>query len=170
MIFENAHEILKKLKQKEVSAQEVLESFLKQVEAVNPSINAVVALDAERALEKAKKADKKTASKSKLGSLHGLPMTIKDAFEVEGIVSTGAILLGKTIFQKEMQRQFKDWLMQEQSFLVKPMCLFYLQIYKALIKFMALQIILGIWKELLVDLRRFCSSFGCRHDAFGTWF
>ena len=89
MIFENAHEILKKLKQKEVSAQEVLESFLKQVEAVNPSINAVVALDAERALEKAKKADKKSASRSKLGSLHGLPMTIKDAFEVEGIVSTG---------------------------------------------------------------------------------
>ena len=89
MIFENAYEILKKLKQKEVSAQEVLESFLKQVEAVNPSINAVVALDAERALDKAKKADKKTASKSKLGSLHGLPMTIKDAFEVEGIVSTG---------------------------------------------------------------------------------
>ena len=73
MIFENAHEILKKIKQKEVSAQEVLESFLKQVEAVNPSINAVVALGAERALEKAKEADKKIASKSKLGSLHGLP-------------------------------------------------------------------------------------------------
>ena len=66
MIFENAHEILKKIKQKEVSAQEVLESFLKQVEAVNPSINAVVALDTERALEKAKEADKKIASKSKL--------------------------------------------------------------------------------------------------------
>ena len=47
-----------KIKQKEVSAQEVLES-LKQVEEVNPSINAVVALDAERALEKAKEADKK---------------------------------------------------------------------------------------------------------------
>ena len=62
MIFENAHEILKKIKQKEVSAQEVLESFLKQVEAVNPSINAVVALDAERALENAKEADKKMTS------------------------------------------------------------------------------------------------------------
>ena len=62
MIFENAHEILKKIKQKEVSAEEVLESFLKQVEAVNPSINAVVALDAERALDRAKEADKKIAS------------------------------------------------------------------------------------------------------------
>ena len=89
MIFEYAHEILKKIKLKEVSALEVLEAFLKQVEEVNPSINAVVALDVERALEKAKEADKKIASKSKLGSLHGLPMTIKDAFEVEGIISTG---------------------------------------------------------------------------------
>ena len=86
MIFENAHEILKKINQKEVSAQEVLETFLKQVEEVNPSINAVVALDAERALEKAREADKKTASKSKLGSLHGLPMTIKDAFEVLSLI------------------------------------------------------------------------------------
>ena len=86
MIFENAHEILKKIKVKEISAKEVLESFLKQVEEINPSINAVVALDAERALEKAKEADKEIASKSKLGSLHGLPMTIKDAFEVEGII------------------------------------------------------------------------------------
>ena len=59
MIFENAHEILKKIKVKEISAQEVLESFLKQVEEINPSINAVVALDSERALEKAKEADKK---------------------------------------------------------------------------------------------------------------
>ena len=66
MIFEYAHEILKKIKLKEVSALEVLEAFLKQVEEVNPSINAVVALDVERALEKAKEADKKIASKSKL--------------------------------------------------------------------------------------------------------
>jgi len=35
MIFENAHEVLKKIKQKEVSAQEVLESFLKQVDSKN---------------------------------------------------------------------------------------------------------------------------------------
>ena len=149
MIFENAHEILKKIKQKEVSAQEVLESFLKQVEAVNPSINAVVALDAERALEKAKKADKKTASRSKLGSLHGLPMTIKDAFEVEGIVSTGGNPAWQDNIPKKNAEPVQDWLMQEQSFLVKPMCLFFLQICKALMKFMALQIILGIWKELL---------------------
>ena len=89
MIFDSAHEILEKIKQGEVSSLEVLESFLAQVEKVNPKINAIVALDIERAKEKAIEADNKISLKSKLGPLHGLPMTIKDAFEVEGIVSTG---------------------------------------------------------------------------------
>ena len=89
MIFDSAHEILEKIKQREVSSLEVLESFLAQVEKVNPKINAIVALDIERAKEKAKEADNKISLKSKLEPLHGLPMTIKDAFEVEGIVSTG---------------------------------------------------------------------------------
>ena len=89
MIFNSAHEILEKIKQREVSSLEVLESFLAQVEKVNPTINAIVALDIERAKEKALEADNKINLKSKLGPLHGLPMTIKDAFEVEGIVSTG---------------------------------------------------------------------------------
>ena len=89
MIFNSAHEILKKIKQREVSSLEVLDCFLAQVEKVNPKINAIVALDAERAKEKAIEADNKINLKSKLGPLHGLPMTIKDAFEVEGIVSTG---------------------------------------------------------------------------------
>ena len=89
MIFNSAHEILEKIKQREVSSLEVLESFLAQVEKVNPTINAIIALDIERAKEKAIEADNKINLKSKLGPLHGLPMTIKDAFEVEGIVSTG---------------------------------------------------------------------------------
>ena len=86
MIYENAKELVNKIKSKEISSVELLEAYLKQVEKVNPKINAVVVLDAERALEKAKKADQ---TKNKTGLLFGLPMTIKDAFEVEGIVSTG---------------------------------------------------------------------------------
>ena len=95
MIFDSAQKILKNIKERKYSVVEVLESFLHQVEKVNPTINAIVALDAERALEKAKAADNKINSNSKLGSLHGLPMTIKDAFEVEGIVSTGGNPLWK---------------------------------------------------------------------------
>ena len=89
MIYDDAHSLITKIKNKEVSCIEVLEAFLKRVEKVNPEINAVVALDADGALEKAKIADEKISKGEELGSLHGLPMTIKDAFEVEGLISTG---------------------------------------------------------------------------------
>ena len=51
MIYENAKELVNKIKSKEISSVELLEAYLKQVEKVNPKINAVVVLDAERALE-----------------------------------------------------------------------------------------------------------------------
>lgn len=86
MIFENAFELVEKLKKKEISSLELLEAQLEQIEKENPKINAVVTLDADRAIEKAKKADN---TKNKKGALFGLPITIKDAFEVEGIRSTG---------------------------------------------------------------------------------
>ena len=55
MIFENAFELVEKLKKKEISSLELLEAQLEQIEKENPKINAVVTLDADRAIEKAKK-------------------------------------------------------------------------------------------------------------------
>ena len=86
MIFESANDLVKKIKSKEISSVELLNAFLEQIQKVNPKLNAVIAIDEERALEQAKKADQ---TKKKTGLLFGLPMTVKDAFEVEGIVSTG---------------------------------------------------------------------------------
>ena len=86
MIFESANDLVKKIKSKEISSFELLNALLEQIEKVNPKINAVVSLDQERAIEKAKLADN---TKNKDGLLFGLPMTVKDAYEVEGIVSTG---------------------------------------------------------------------------------
>ena len=56
---------------------------------MNPAINAVVTLDAERARAAADAADAARAGGDELGPLHGLPITIKDAIETEGIRSTG---------------------------------------------------------------------------------
>ena len=86
MIFEDASELVKKLKEKEISSVELLEAQLKQVEKINPKINAVVTLDSDRAMERAKKAENDKTIK---GALLVLPITINDAFEVEGIRSTG---------------------------------------------------------------------------------
>ncbi len=95
MIFKNAHELIDLIKTKELSSVELLETLLKRVEQVNSDLNAVVVLDAERAMEKARQADKSLSKSKDLGPLHGLPMTIKDAYSVEGVVSTGGNPLWK---------------------------------------------------------------------------
>src|SRR3954453_2763110 len=73
----------------EVSSRELLELYLDRVDRLNPAINAVVTLDAERARAAADDADDALARGDAVGPLHGLPVTIKDAIETEGIRSTG---------------------------------------------------------------------------------
>ena len=88
LIRASATEISRAIRQREVSSREVLDALLARVEEVNPSINAVVALDVERAGAAAAAADEETARGGDLGPLHGLPMTVKDVWETEGLVTT----------------------------------------------------------------------------------
>ncbi len=62
---------------REVSAREVVEAHLRRIEAVNPRVNAVVQLDAERALA--------AADGAPPGPLHGVPFTVKDNLSAAGI-------------------------------------------------------------------------------------
>lgn len=73
----------------ELTARDLLEKVIARIEAVNPSLNAVVVTDFAAARKAADVADKARAAGEVLGPLHGLPMTIKDALEVAGIVTTG---------------------------------------------------------------------------------
>jgi amidase len=61
------------------------------IDRVNPALNAVVALNPERTLAEATKADEARA-RGKNGALLGLPLTIKDSIDAEGFVSTGGSL------------------------------------------------------------------------------
>ena len=89
--FMSASTLGRMIQRGEVSSRELLEHFIARVEFYNPRINAVVAKDLERARKLAQAADDAQAHGEILGPLHGLPMTIKDAYEVEGIVSTGGV-------------------------------------------------------------------------------
>jgi len=71
-----------------VGSVELLDLYLARVERLNGPLNAVVALDAERARARAAEADAALARGERWGPLHGLPMTVKDAFETEGLVTT----------------------------------------------------------------------------------
>jgi amidase len=87
--FAPAHELARAIRTGAVSSRELLDMFVDRVERLNGPVNAVVTLDVERARAAAARADDALARGETLGPLHGLPVTIKDAIETEGIRSTG---------------------------------------------------------------------------------
>ena len=76
------------LRRGQVSSRELTEALLARIEAANPALNAVVELRGEQALREAAAADNATARGGGLGPLHGVPMTVKDAFDVAGLPTT----------------------------------------------------------------------------------
>jgi amidase len=86
---QGAGELAKAIRAKDVSSRELLDLYLTRIDAANPRLNAVVTLDPERAHRAASAADEAVARGDDLGPLHGLPITVKDALETEGMRSTG---------------------------------------------------------------------------------
>ena len=86
--FLSAIEMARLIHAKKLSAREALDAHLKQIERVNPKVNAIVTLVAEMAAEAAAKADEMQAHKEMLGPLHGLPVAHKDLLETRGIRTT----------------------------------------------------------------------------------
>ena len=70
LCFLRSTELAAKLRRREVSAVEVTEAHLKQIERVNPKVNAIVTLVPEQALEAAKKADERLVKGETPGRLH----------------------------------------------------------------------------------------------------
>jgi amidase len=88
LCFESALHIAAQLRRGELSAVECLEYFRARVERLNPALNAIVALDWEQAYRDARRADQALAQGQPIGQLHGVPMTIKESFDVAGLPTT----------------------------------------------------------------------------------
>jgi fatty acid amide hydrolase len=84
----SASEIAQHIRDKKISAREVVEEHIKRIEVVNPQLNTVVLPRFEQALLEAEDADASLAAGKLLGPLHGVPITIKDQFMVEGLPTT----------------------------------------------------------------------------------
>ena len=93
----DATEQLIALKAGRVTARELLQAVFERTDQFNPGINAVVARDAERAISDATFVDAARARGEVLGVLAGLPMTVKDIFDIEGLPASGGVkaLLGR---------------------------------------------------------------------------
>src|SRR5580700_478634 len=86
--FMSAVEMARLIRTRKLSAREALAAHLKQIERVNPKVNAIVTLVAEMAAGAAAQADEAQARKETLGPLHGLPVAHKDLMETRGIRTT----------------------------------------------------------------------------------
>ena len=88
IIYSSATTLAHAIKDKEASSVEVVDAHLERIKEVNPKLNAVVQLAEERARSEAREADAALAKGQSKGALHGVPITIKDSLDTEGIVTT----------------------------------------------------------------------------------
>lgn len=123
LCFQSAVDLARLIRTKKLSCRELLEAHLKQIERVNPKVNAIVTLIAESARNRAARADEaltRSRRAQEIGPLHGLPIAHKDLVNTKGVRTTfgsplfkdnvpatddliveriraaGAILIGKT--------------------------------------------------------------------------
>jgi amidase len=89
IIYASATQLARAIREREVSSEEVVNAYLARIEEVNPKLNALVQVTATAARGRAREADAATARGESWGVLHGVPVTIKDAFETAGVVSVG---------------------------------------------------------------------------------
>jgi len=87
-VFSSTSQLAGAIRAGQVSATEVLSGHLAQIATHNPKLNAVITLDAERARERAREADKALARGENWGPLHGVPFTLKDAHATVGVRTT----------------------------------------------------------------------------------
>src|SRR5882757_7217453 len=89
--FKSATELSAMLKTGELSSVELLDLQLSRIKAHNKDLNIVVTLDPDGARQAARRADEERARGHASGALHGLPLTIKDSWEVAGMTATCGI-------------------------------------------------------------------------------
>ena len=100
--FASATELARRIDKKEIGCVELLNFYFDRVDRFNPALNAIVVQMRERALERAKEADAALARGDSWGPLHGVPMTVKESYDVAGTPTTwGAPHLKENIAEKD---------------------------------------------------------------------
>ncbi|MCP5179313.1 MAG: amidase [Pseudomonadales bacterium] len=84
----SAKELAANIRNRDISCVELLSYFLDRIDRFNPSLNAVVVDIRDRALEEARRLDAEVAAGTLRGALHGVPMTIKESFNITGCATT----------------------------------------------------------------------------------
>ena len=99
--FRSAKELASMIRRKKIGCLELLDLYLQRIERYNLQINAIVFMDVEKARIRAKKADQALAKGKIWGPLHGVPMTLKDSFDVVGMPTTWGVPQYRNHFPKK---------------------------------------------------------------------
>jgi len=86
--FSDATRLVERLEAREFSSAELLEHYITRMARYNPEVNAIVATQLDKARERAREADQALAKGQRWGALHGLPMTVKESFDITGMATT----------------------------------------------------------------------------------
>ncbi|MHA1386029.1 MAG: amidase, partial [Candidatus Helarchaeota archaeon] len=97
----SACEIIDIIKRQELTATEITEAFIERIEKINPKINAYCTTTFDMAREQAKNADELVKKGGKIGPLLGVPTSIKDLTEMEGVRTT----FGSKIYENYIPKE-----------------------------------------------------------------
>jgi len=86
--FASATELSKEIRDRRIGCVELLDFYLTRAERHNPALNAIVVWQVDQARERARAADAALARGESWGPLHGIPMTVKESFNVAGLPTT----------------------------------------------------------------------------------
>jgi amidase len=89
--FRSAKQLAADIRKKKIGCLELLELYLARVKKYDPALNAIVVRDFDGARKRARAADRALAGGKVWGPLHGVPMTIKESYDVAGLPTTWGV-------------------------------------------------------------------------------
>lgn len=96
LFYASATTLARHIRDRKLSAEEVVRAHLQRIDVINPRLNAVVQLAGEKALQAARAADEALAHDQPIGPLHGVPFTVKDWIDAAGLPCTGGDIAYRT--------------------------------------------------------------------------
>lgn len=99
--FLSANRLAKLIRKRKIGCMELLDHYLSRVERFNPALNAIISTDIPAARRRARLADKMVAKGEKLAPLHGVPVTVKESFDVKGLATSWGVPAYRNNIAKE---------------------------------------------------------------------
>ena len=99
--FASATDLASLIRAKKISSLELLQHYFARIDTYNGPINAVIAQHRDEAIDTAKAADAALARGEVCGPLHGVPMTVKESYDVAGYNTTWGVVEMKDNLARE---------------------------------------------------------------------